>query len=217
MIPIKMKPKLPQKNKSINNRFFKITQAAYIYGFIGHFILAFIFYFFQIIELMWFNILFSVPAFSISFFVNRLGRHSLAFLFAYTELLCHQIAGIYFLGWDFGFQFIFIYLAGLTFFNSYWKKWIRIFLFSIVFFSILVLYLGFKNSQVYEVPQIICDISYLTSCLSTLFAIALLINYYVHSAENAESNLRFANAQLDKAYKEVKQQKTDLKIRNNFI
>ena len=44
------------------------------------------------------------------------GRHGLAFSLAFIELLFHQVAAVYYIGWDSGLQYFLIYLAGLTFF-----------------------------------------------------------------------------------------------------
>ena len=207
-----------QKTNNLSkNRFYSITQAAYIYGFTGHFALFIVFYCLNIKELMWFNCLFSVPIFIIAFVINRLGKHSLAFLFAYTELVTHQVACVYYLGWDCGFHYVFVYIAGLTFFNTYWKRWIRACLLSVVFVSFSFLYLFFKHTPMYVISQTLYDISYLGSGLSTILAIALLVNYYVHTAEDAEKNLLTANKKLDKAYQEVNHQKAELEIRNTFI
>jgi hypothetical protein len=66
--------------------------------------------------------MFSVPVFLISFIVNRQGRHGLAFSLAFIELLFHQVAAVYFIGWDSGLQYFLIYLAGLTLWYGVYKK-----------------------------------------------------------------------------------------------
>ena len=107
---------VPENVKQENYRFYKITQGAYYLGLGGHLLLGFIFLWLEVYEMVWFNFIFSVPVFSFSLLINRKGRHGLAFTLGFSEILFHQIAAVYFIGWASGMQFWLIYLAGLTFF-----------------------------------------------------------------------------------------------------
>ena len=183
--------------KSENIKFYKITQAAYVFGALGHLGAGFLFlWWLKVYEMVWFNFIFSVPAFVVSFIINRRGHHSLAFLLAFCELLFHQIACLYFLGWDSGFQYYLIYLAGLTFFNARWSNKVRVFSILVILASFTVLYLFFKTPELYQFPRFYYDIFYLTNGLSMLLAMALLINYFVQTADSAENDLKSANQDL---------------------
>ena len=66
--------------KPENQRFYIITQVAYIVGASGHVLAGIRFWTFGVLEMVWFNCLFSVPAFIFAFFMNRKGRQTLPFL-----------------------------------------------------------------------------------------------------------------------------------------
>lgn len=112
----------PKRVQPENRRIFRITQFAYLFGLIGHLMMVITFHQLNIKELLWFNILYSIPAFSVALGLNRRGHHDLAFLFAFIELYSHQVYGVYLLGWDTGFQYFLIYVAGLSFFIDHRKK-----------------------------------------------------------------------------------------------
>jgi hypothetical protein len=171
-----MKLDIPVKVQPENHRFFVITQWAYIFGISAHLFAGFQFWYLNVHEMVWFNFLFSVPVFIFSFFMNRRGRHNIAFTLAYIELLLHQSVGVYYIGWDSGLQYWLIYLVGLAFFNAQWKKIVRILCFTIVFFTYIILYLFLKTPEIYILSKSQYDFFYLGASLSTLLLIALLIN-----------------------------------------
>jgi sigma-B regulation protein RsbU (phosphoserine phosphatase) len=191
--------------KPENYRFYKITQKAYILGAVGHIIAGFLFLWLKVPEMVWFNFIFSVPAFVISYFINRQGHHGLAFSLGYTEILLHQIGAVYFIGWASGMQYWLIYLAGLTFFNEHWKKRVHISLITIISFTYVILYLFFRTSAVYVLSEPIYDFLYLNSILTTILCLVLLINYYVKAANKAENHLKSANQQLSEKNAQIEQ------------
>ena len=85
--------KIPETVKQKDERFFVITQVAYIIGALGHALLIVRFRELHVVEMVWFNAFFSVPAFTLAFFLNRMGRHNIAFTLAFIELLLHQDTG----------------------------------------------------------------------------------------------------------------------------
>jgi sigma-B regulation protein RsbU (phosphoserine phosphatase) len=208
-IEVKMKFFSSDHVKPDNLRFYNITQIAYIFGALGHLITGFIFLWLKVYEMVWFNFLFSVPAFLFSVFINRRGRHNIAFSLAFTELLLHQALGVCYIGWNSGLQYFLIYLAGLTFFNAYWKKTVRLALISVVFFTYLILYLFYKIPEAYILTQPQYDFFYLTCGLSTILSMAILINYYVQAANKAETNLKVANHELSEKNLEIEQALAD--------
>lgn len=196
---------LPHTIKPENLRFFKITQVAYIIGFVGHTLSAIRFQLIGIPEMFWFNCLYSIPAFTFSFFMNRRGHHNIAFAFAFFELLVHQSLGIYFIGWAAGFQYWLIYLIGLSFFNAHWNRKVRFLCFSIVFSAFIILYMFFKTSTAYTFSEAEYDVMYLGSSFGALLLVALLINYYVQTATQAEEKLKSANHELSKQKIQISQ------------
>jgi sigma-B regulation protein RsbU (phosphoserine phosphatase) len=188
--------KIPEAVKQKDERFFVITQIAYIIGALGHAMLIVIFREMQVVEMVWVNALFSVPMFTLAFFLNRMGRHNIAFTLAFIELLLHQVLGVYFVGWESGLQLWLVYLIGLSFFNANWKKSVRIFCFTIVSSAYIILYLFFKTPEIYTLSPSQYKLQYLSSSFAVLLLLALLINYYVRTADKAEKNLRSTNLEL---------------------
>jgi adenylate cyclase len=180
-----------------NQRFFVITQVAYIVGAVLHTLGCIGFRSDQIYEMFWFNVIISVPTFIIAFFINRKGRHNLAFSIAFAELLLHQALGVYYLGWDSGFQYWLIYLIGLCFFNAQWGTLVRLFCFTTVMATYIVLYLFFRASPVYTLTASEYTSSYLASAFLALLLLGLLINYYVQAGNKAEKNLKSTNLHLE--------------------
>jgi hypothetical protein len=109
---------LPMLIKSEHYIFHTITKTAYIFGVLSHIGIGFVFVWMNVYEMVLFNFILSVPIFIVCFITSRQGKHNLAFSLAFFELLFHQIAGVYFLGWESGFQYFLFYLSGLTFFNA---------------------------------------------------------------------------------------------------
>jgi adenylate cyclase len=190
-------PPTPEKITPENAKFYSITQPAYYGGAVGHFGMIFMFWWLDIVEMVWFNVFISVPFFTIALVLNRQGRHGPAFSLAFFELLFHQVAGVYFLGWNSGFQYVLIYLAGLTFFNARWNKGVRIALMLVVSFSFILLFFFFRKAGVYNIADVISDFFLLSNSLFTLLGLALLINYYVRTADRAEAELQSARKNSD--------------------
>ena len=190
---------------SENRRFFNITQVAYIVGATGHLLAGFRFLRLGIPEMVWFNFLFSVPAFIVAFFINRKGKHNLAFSLAFIELLLHQALGIYYIGWNSGLYYWLIYLIGLSFFNAYWTNKVRIFCFCMVIIFFFILYLFFRIPEIYILSKSTYNFLYLSSSITVLLLLALLINYYVQAATKAENDLKAANLELSEKKTQLEQ------------
>ncbi len=195
--------KVPETVRPQNIKLYTITQIAYLFGATGHLSLGFFFLWLKVYPMVYFNFILSVPIFTSALYLNRRGRHSLAFSLALFELFFHQVGGVYFLGWESGFQYFLIYLAGLVFFNANWNNRIRFFLILVVAFSFFILYLFCGNGGIYQAPDFIYHLLYLTNSLATLFLMAMLINSYVRTADRAEGDLRSANQKLLQKNKEI--------------
>lgn len=170
-------------------RFFKITQTAYILGFSLHFLLIIGFWFQGFIEMTIFNALYSIPAFLAAYYLNRNGKLNLAFAIASSELFIHQVLCVYYFGWDMGYQFIFIYLAALIFFNHKWKRSVHIF--SIVTLSIttFILHTHFRESTHYIIDPQVSEFNYISSFIFIIIGIAFFANYFAKAAHRSETEL----------------------------
>jgi class 3 adenylate cyclase len=183
-----VKNPIPYKVKEGNRKFYRITQIVYFIGLAGHIGGTFLFSRTGISEMIYFNLFYSVPAFLFALVVNRLGHHSLAFGVAFIELYFHQVAGTWYTGWGYGFQFWLIYLAALSFFNPQWKGWINYFSLFLVIAGLIVLYL-YAQEGVYQLDPELMRTGYLMNLLSLAGLVPLLINYYAKSTFRAERKL----------------------------
>lgn len=170
-------------------RFFKVTQAAYAIGFVSHFVFAVFFYFFSITEMFLFNLFISLPIFLLALFLNKQGKIDLAFVFAFAEIYSHQVLGIYFLGWGFGFQIILIYLGILVFFNARWNWLAHVTILIVLGLTVIFMYLFYYEGQNYSFDQSFYDSVYLITFLLSLISIAILTNHYAKVANRNEQSL----------------------------
>ena len=172
-----------------NQRFYVITQAAYLIGLTGHAFAYFRFREFGVVEAAWFNLAFSIPCFALAFLLNRKGRHNLAFSLAFMELVLHQVMATVYLGWDFGAHFWLMYLAGLVFFNPSWKPRLQLALLGLILASYVYLFL-YHQHGIYQIADAQKSQNNLSSALTTMLIISLLINYYSRAATKAEARLK---------------------------
>jgi len=174
-------------------KFFRITQVAYLVGLVGHALAVSAFWSMGVPEMVWFNVIVSVPFFSIALFLNRRGRLNLAFSLAFFELFMHQVLGTYYVGWGFGLQYWLFYLAGLCFFNHHWSAFARYAMFTLVSVALVGLYL-FAQEGVYTLPASVLTYRTATNLVIPLAVLALLIHYFARSAFEAESRLKAEKA-----------------------
>ncbi|HAA12944.1 MAG TPA: hypothetical protein DCE41_15125 [Cytophagales bacterium] len=195
---------IPNRVKPENEKFYQITQRAYRFG-LFHIGLVFGFYLLDIPEMMWFNLLISVPSFGLALALNRLGRHQLAFAIAFFELYVHQVLGTYYLGWSIGFQYFLVYLAGLSFFNPTWSRKFQVAVLVLIGITFSVLYLFFQNG-VYTLPPALVDSFFLSGAITAILVLTLLINRYSVSGYQAEEALKKANDELGEKNKRIEHQ-----------
>lgn len=180
---------LTSKNiQSHNNKFFRITQGAYLLGLLMHLSLILMYKDMGVQEMVFFNAFISVPTFITAIFLNKLGKHNIGFLIVFMELLCHQIATTYYIGWGFGANYWLIYLAGLSFFNSNWKLRVHLSMLSIVIAAYILLFI-FLQEGIYSLDLAIQHDSALSSAIAVMIVLPLLIYYFVQSANKAEQKL----------------------------
>lgn len=170
-------------------KFFRITQIAYLVGVVGHLMAIGLFWLIGVVEMVWFNVLISVPFFSLAYWLNRNGYLNLAFSLAFFELFVHQVLGTHFVGWDFGLQYWLIYLGALCFFNPHWSAGLRYAMLAVVSAALVWLFL-YAQQPVYELPETLLKSRTISNLLMTLAIIALMINYFSRWAHEAEGRLR---------------------------
>jgi class 3 adenylate cyclase len=174
-------------------KFFRITQVAYLVGLVGHMLAVSAFWAMRVQEMVWFNVIVSVPFFFAALLLNRRGHLNLAFSLAFVELFMHQVLGTYYVGWGFGLQYWLFYLAGLCFFNHQWSAFARYAMFTLVSAALVGLYL-FTQNGVYALPEEVLTYRTATNLVIPLAVLALLIHYFSRSAYEAESQLKAEKA-----------------------
>jgi len=174
-------------------KFFRITQVAYLVGLVGHMLAVGAFWDMRVQEMVWFNVIVSVPFFFAALLLNRRGHLNLAFSLAFVELFMHQVLGTYYVGWGFGLQYWLFYLAGLCFFNHHWSAFARYAMFTLVSAALVGLYL-FTQNGVYALPEEVLTYRTATNLVIPLAVLALLIHYFARSAYEAESQLKAEKA-----------------------
>jgi len=174
-------------------KFFRITQVAYLVGLVGHMLAVGAFWDMRVQEMLWFNVIVSVPFFFAALLLNRRGHLNLAFSLAFVELFMHQVLGTYYVGWGFGLQYWLFYLAGLCFFNHHWSAFARYAMFTLVSAALVGLYL-FTQNGVYALPEEVLTYRTATNLVIPLAVLALLIHYFARSAYEAESQLKAEKA-----------------------
>jgi len=174
-------------------KFFRITQVAYLVGLVGHGLAVGAFWSMRVPEMVWFNVIVSVPFFLAALLLNRRGYLNLAFSLAFFELFMHQVLGTYYVGWGFGLQYWLFYLAGLCFFNHRWSAFARYAMFVLVSAALIGLFL-FAQNGVYVLPEAVLTYRTATNLVIPLAVLALLIHYFARSAFEAESRLKAEKA-----------------------
>lgn len=101
-------------------RFFSVTYHLYSFGFLIHGLLLVIFLLLHAKTLALCTI-FTQFIFAVSFFLNQKGRHNLAFILVYFQVILHTAMATHFLGWESGFYQYLILFAPLIFFNPQWS------------------------------------------------------------------------------------------------
>ncbi|ANQ48098.1 adenylate/guanylate cyclase domain-containing protein [Flammeovirga sp. MY04] len=170
-------------------KFHQITQGAYLVGLLGHISAIFLFWYIGITELVFFNILFSCPAFASALYLNNNKHENYAFFLACVELLFHQVLCTYFLGWGFGAHFWLIYLAGLSFFNPNWNRKVQFGLLILICMVYVTISIVFKHG-IYTLDTDMLHFSYISNAVFTIIITSLLINFYAQSTKRLEHNLR---------------------------
>lgn len=183
---------LSKRVQSKDEKFYRTTQRAYVFGALSHGGSIFVFWWLSMPEMMWFNMVISIPSFVAAMIINRRGYVNAAFSIAFFELYFHQVVGIYFAGWGFGFQYWLIYLVGLGFFNPTWKRGIQFFQLGLFAVTIFIMYTFFREG-IHKLPNDVVSIAHIVNLTLAILVLAILINGYSKAAHDAEKVLFLAH------------------------
>ncbi len=197
--------KMPDNIAPESYRFFVITQIAYIVGLTAHLALGILFHFQDVQEMAWFNFFISVPIFTAALALNRSAYLNLAFCLAIFELYFHQVAAVYFLGWESGLQYFLIYLAALPFFNARWNLRLRFVFILFICVTYVTLFTYFKVPDSIRLTPFFYYVLYVSSAVTSLLLLVVIINYFVRSTDRAETELKQANLNLSKRNDQIQE------------
>ena len=179
---------IPYRVDEKDLKHYRLTQGVYIVGRIGHLLAVLGFISMGVMEMVWFNLVVSVPAFALALIWNRLGRHSIAFAAAIFELYVHQLLGIYYLGWEFGVQFWLIAVAGLSFFNARWRPSVQYLLLGLAIIGFVLMYI-YRPEGTYVFSETLMRQAYALNGAVIIVYLAMLINYFAKATLKAENRL----------------------------
>ena len=131
----------------------------------------------------------------------RWGMMLTAVILGSAEVLIHQFLAVYFLGWDYGFQYYLLVIVAFTFLMNFKNV---MYIPVILFFVCLISFLGFYYQvQYWNLPHV--DLgstareAFLNINVSSAFAILAIMSYfYSDAAQKAEALLELERAKSDR-------------------
>ncbi|HEU4718315.1 MAG TPA: hypothetical protein VFU15_10795 [Bacteroidia bacterium] len=171
-----------------NYRFYVVNHIAGTVGGLTHFSWLVLFGITHTYPLFYFNF-FSVALFVFFIWLNKRGHHLTALLMGISEVIAHQVLGVYVLGWDAGFQYILIIASMLLFLMPKGNTLVKyIFaLLCVAGFLFIELVLR-KSAPLYTIDKtvlLVLDISNITLSFFFLFIWAGFYNYAIFETEKA--------------------------------
>ncbi len=187
---------VPNLVKPENINTYKAVQKAYLWCLITHILAMGLFAYHGIKEMLLFNTVISIPCWILAIFFNRLGKHNLAFAIASFELITHQWASVYYVGWDIGSQYFFIFLAGLSFFNPGWKRYVNVLFLLFVVLCFIIAYLIIPNEGVYKFSREWEIFGHIYVVSFSILVLSLVVSYYARLSYKLEDSLRQSNKEI---------------------
>ncbi|WP_268122377.1 adenylate/guanylate cyclase domain-containing protein [Roseivirga pacifica] len=177
-------------------RFSLILKTLCQVGIALHSLIILVFLFLEVYEMVYLNLFISIPCWILAWLLNNKGFQNLSFLFAFLEMLMHQIVATYLLGWDFGMQFGLIYMAGFSFFNEKWPLLVHVLLIFLIAITYGLLYYSCQTG-VYSLSPNTYSIAYLVNAFSFIIVVSLLIGYFSKSTFSAERKMKAMLTKVD--------------------
>ena len=180
-----------------NKKFSGILEKGILICLILHIVQFIIFFILEVKGLTLFNIIISIPLFTILFFLNRKGHHIPAFILGYFEVLLHQVLAVIAIGWASGYQLLIIGLIPMFFFNARWSAFIK--LANILFILTIIIFLFYWNqvyTPYYVISADLLKIFQIVNIAGVISITALISWFYQSGAFKAENLLIKTNEEL---------------------
>ncbi len=184
--------RLSKKTLEINikeKRYFIVGKLAYHFALAIHLVWVPLFFFLKATNLALVNIL-SVFAFLILIQINRKEKYLLATSIALIEVVLYQVAAVYYLGWDTGFQYFIIAAIMLPFFAAKPKPIIKFPLALMCMATFLLLEINFKGgASFYSIPPIAVSIFRYSNIICSLSLVIIVSYFFNATVDFAENHL----------------------------
>jgi len=193
--------------KNIMNAIIPICFAAHI----GYVVL---FYILGVKSMLQFNLFVSLPVFALAYFLNFKKLETLSLSLTHLEISLHTALSIYFVGWDAGFQFLFIAGSVIVFLVYTWNIVAKVAISILYTSEYLFFFLYFKNHLVYSIDQNVLTTLYIINFLVIICGIGYAVAHYVILAFSAEAKVKKANENI-LAQKELIEKQRDESLKMN--
>ncbi|UCG28335.1 MAG: HAMP domain-containing histidine kinase [Bacteroidales bacterium] len=146
--------------------------------------------------LMWFNLLISVPLFTICFLLSYRGKLRLSPILGTIEVAVHQVLAVLLIGQESGFQLLLfcLVLTGILFKN--WK--IALLTNSLISLTLYLFFIWFDSGQfvMYELPVITLRLIKSINCFGMFTIVGVILFYYIAYNKKLYNKLQVTNNKL---------------------
>ncbi|MDH5399272.1 MAG: hypothetical protein OEX02_14070, partial [Cyclobacteriaceae bacterium] len=176
----------------------RIAGFGYIIGFVFHLIFILEFALLNLNHLLWFNIIFSLPAFLVAFLLSKKGFLYASLFLATVEIISHQVFALLLVGKEGGFQLLLLILVIGSILTENWKNTLIIIggLVSIIYIGLI--WWDFSDYRIYHLPPFQLNILSTTNAVGMLAVIILMFTYYLSREEKLLNQLKQSNHIKDK-------------------
>ncbi|MFB6306124.1 MAG: PP2C family protein-serine/threonine phosphatase [Flavobacteriales bacterium] len=170
-----------------------------------------LFFTYDIPPLAYYNLI-SIGFWLLSIMVLRKSALIRTILIADTiEIVIHQIFAIYYLGWEYGFQFYIMFVIMFIFVGGFRKLWIPISYGAICVIIILLAYLlSFEHIPAYSLDLRVQKALYSFTIIGFALITAIFSYLYSTAASKAESDLMEKNVEVQKQKDQIQEKNEEI-------
>jgi serine phosphatase RsbU (regulator of sigma subunit) len=182
-----------------------------------HMIFIILFAIYKINLLMWFNILISVPAFTVAFFLSYNGRLKIPPIIGTLEVSVHQILGVLLMGQETGFQLLLFCLIPVGMLFRRWR--ISFFINSTIALILFISIIWFDSGQfkIYELAPDTLKFIRSVNSLGLFAIVGIILFYYITLSRKLYNKIEEANYNLNQINDELTVTIEKLNIQNDWI
>jgi serine phosphatase RsbU (regulator of sigma subunit) len=189
-----------------------------------HVIYVILFAFCEVDLLLWFNIVISLPVFTIAFILSYTGRLKYPPLIGTIEVTIHQFSAVLILGQDTGFHILLFCLVPIGMLFRRWK--ISFFVNSLIALILFLTVLWFDSGQfiIYELPENTLRVIRTINSVGLFTIVGVIIFYYISLNKSlyrkqkvTYEKLYQANKDLNATVELVNQQKNKIESQHKIL